>query len=269
LKNEFRVKNFRIGSFYIEDSFNINEKNLLIAGINYNSYKFYGQENKNRLNLRAGVITFINHSFMIKGFVSRYYTIPPMISIETSKNNRLEPMKINSATAETNIYLKKNKFKLFFGYYRISNLIKFNRLTYSVENSGQTENFHEYGFSFSREFNPHISIKLNYWFTDVGRHKYTPDRGGCFRLMGDFNNLQIASSLVYRGDYKPYGVHIEESFNMDLSLTYKLPEEWYLKIKGENLLNRGEKEAVSSIISGVNEFSVNERKIYITLEKVF
>ncbi|MDQ7056546.1 MAG: TonB-dependent receptor [Persephonella sp.] len=91
-KTLFRVKNFYIGSFYIEDSYYIDDKNLFIAGLKYDRYKFYGQKSRGKINGRAGFISFLNHSLMLKGFISRYYILPSMILIESSKE-KLNPIK--------------------------------------------------------------------------------------------------------------------------------------------------------------------------------
>ncbi|SNZ07822.1 iron complex outermembrane recepter protein [Persephonella hydrogeniphila] len=260
----FRVKHFYIWSFYAEDSFNINDKNLIIAGLRYDKFKFYGQKSKNRLNGRAGLISFVNRNFMLKGFLSHYHVLPSMIMIESSVNKRLSPMPSTVFTGEAKYTFGKNSIRLFYEYYRVKNIISYDQTKGGMVNTGKSGNFHGYGFFFRREIGDYTNVELNYWITDVGKDKYSPERGGYLRIGGDFDRFQIYSDIVYRGSYKPYGRYVRESFDLKTAVSVTLPRDWYLKITGENLLNKGEKIALRN---GV--FSINYRKITVTVEKVF
>ena len=264
-----RVKNYYIGSVYMEDSYNINDKNLIILGANLDKFKFYGQKSKDRLNLRAGLISFINSKLMLKGFISRYYVIPSMLMIELSQNNRLEPMMVNGYTGEVRYKSKSNEIKGFAGYYRIDNVVKLDHRSLVYKNSGESQNFHEYGLSFRRDFNDNIYTEFNYWFTDVGKEYFSPDRGGYFRLGGNFNKLKLYTDLVYKGDYKPYGIHVKESYNLRISLSYALPYDWSLTLTGDNLLNKPEKKAYMDAFGNKGVKSVYDRQIIMTVEKLF
>ncbi|WP_029522508.1 TonB-dependent receptor [Persephonella sp. KM09-Lau-8] len=264
-----RVKNYYIGSVYLENSYNINDKNLIILGANLDKFKFYGQKSKNRLNLRAGFISFVNSKLMFKGFASRYYVIPSMLMIELSEKTRLEPMMINAYTGEVSYKFGSNEIKGFAGYYRIDNIVKLDRRQFVMKNSGESENFHEYGITFKRNFNNNLYSEINYWFTDVGKGFFSPDRGGYFRLGGDFDRLKLYTDLIYKGDYKPYGIHVKESYDLRLSLSYNLPDDWNLTITGDNLLNRGEKKAYMDIFRNKGVISVYDRQIILTVEKLF
>jgi len=265
----FSVKNFYIGSFYAENSFNINEKNLLITGIKYDKYKFYGQKSKNKLNTRVGIISFLNHSFMLKAFLSHYYVLPSMIVIESSKNKRLNPMPSTVFTGEVKYHFGKNELRFFYEYYRIKNLIKFDRESGGFINSDTRGNFHGYGIFFKRKIGNFTNLQLNYWITDVGKDKYTPERGGYVRFGGELGRFDFYSEIVYRGSYKPYGMRIKESYNLKLAVEVDLPSDWHFKLTGENLLNRGEKEAYLNMLGEKGSFSVYDRKIILSLEKVF
>ena len=265
----FRVKNFYIGSFYVEDSFNINEKNLLIAGIKYDKYKFYGQKSKNKINTRVGLISFLNHSLMIKTFLSHYYVLPSMIIVESSKDKKLNPMPSTVFTGEAKYNFGKNEVRFFYEYYRVKNLILFDRTSGGFINSSTHGNFHGYGFFFKRKIGNFTNVQFNYWITDVGKKKYTPERGGYVRWGGEFGRFNFYSEIVYRGSYKPYGLKVKESYNLKLAMGIDLPSDWHLKLTGENLLNRGEKEAYLNMLGERGTFSVYDRKILLTVEKVF
>ncbi|WP_457625590.1 TonB-dependent receptor plug domain-containing protein [Persephonella sp.] len=260
----FRVKYFYVWSFYVEDSFNINERNLIIAGLRYDKFKFYGQKSKNRLNGRIGLISFLNHSLMLKGFLSHYHVLPSMLTIEDSADKKLSPMPSTVFTGEAKYTFGKNSVRLFYEYYRVKDIISYDKEKGGLINSDKSGNFHGYGFFFKREIGEYTNIEFNYWITDVGKDKYSPERGGYLRIAGDFDRFQIYSDIVYRGSYKLYGKHVRESLNLKVAATVALPKDWYLKIAGENLLNRGEKTALRN---GV--FNLYDRKISITVEKVF
>ncbi len=265
----FTVKNFYIGSFYAENSFNINEKNLLITGVKYDKYKFYGQKSKNKLNTRVGFISFLNHSFMLKAFLSHYYVIPSMIVIESSKYKKLNPMPSTVFTGEAKYHFGKNELRLFYEYYRIKNLIRFDRTSKGFINSSDHGNFHGYGLFFKRKIGNFTSLQFNYWITDVGKDRFTPERGGYIRWGGEFGRFNFYSEIVYRGSYKPYGIKIKETYNLKLAMGIDLPSDWHLKLTGENLLNRGEKEAYLNMLGEKGAFSIYDRKIILSVEKVF
>lgn len=265
----FNIKNFYIGSFYAENSFNIDEKNLLIAGIKHDKYKFYGQKSKNRINTRLGFISFLDHKLMLKAFLAHYYVIPAMIVIESSKNKKLNPMPSTVFTGEVKYQIGKNELRLFYEYYRIRDLIIFDRAAGGFINSDKNGNFHGYGLFFKRKLGNFTNIQLNYWITDVGKDKFTPERGGYLRLGGEFDRFNLYSEVVYRGSYKPYGMKIRESFNMKLALGINLPSDWHFKLIGENLLNQSEKEAYLNMLGEKGAFSTYYKRIIITLEKVF
>ncbi|WP_029521329.1 TonB-dependent receptor [Persephonella sp. IF05-L8] len=262
-----RVKNYYIGSVYMENSYNINDKNLIILGANLDKFKFYGQKSKDELNLRAGFISFINSKLMFKSFISRYYVIPSLLMIELSENNKLKPMKVNAYTGEVRYKSKHNEIKVFAGYYRIDDIVKLDYEKMVLINSGGSANFHEYGVTLRRNFTDYLFSEINYWFTDVGKNCFSPDRGGYFRLGGNFDKLKLYTDLVYKGDYKPYGIHIKESYNLRLSVSYNLPEGWNFTLTGDNLLKRAEKKAYLGLDKGA--VSLYYRQIIFTVEKLF
>ncbi|MBK3332105.1 TonB-dependent receptor [Persephonella atlantica] len=267
--NIFRVKNFYIGSFYLENSYNINEKNLFIAGLKYDRYKFYGQKSKGKINGRVGFISFLNHSLMLKGFISHYYILPSMILIESSKEKKLDPIRSTVFSAEAKYRTGKNEFRLFYSYYRVEDLIIIDKNSGLFVSSDKNGNFHEYGLFFRRKVDEFTTFELNYWITDVGKDKYSPERGGYLRVGREFKRFQLYTDIVYRGSYRPYGLDIPASYNLRISAGYQLPKSWYLKITGENLLNSSEKRAYISYKGDKGYFSTSYRRILITLEKVF
>ncbi len=269
LENAFRVKNFYIGSFYAENSYNIDEKKLFIAGLKYDKFKFYGQKSKDRINVRLGFIAFANHSIMLKSFLSHYYVLPSMLLIEFSKNKKLNSMKSTVFSSEIKYIFGKNEIRLFYSYYNVQDIISFDRASGYYVNTNKSGNFREYGFFFKRKINQFTNFELNYWITEVGKDKYSPERGGYLRFVQEFGKLNIYSDVLYKGSYKPYGTKINETFNLRVSAGYKLPADFYLKITGENLLNNSEKVIYRDIFGNSHIYSSNYRRILLTVEKIF
>ncbi len=269
LKTAFRVKNFYIGSFYVENSYNIDEKKLVIAGLKYDKFKFYGQKSKDRVNVRIGFIAFANHSIMLKSFLSHYYVLPSMLLIESSKDKKLDSMESTVFSSEVKYIFGNNEIRFFYSYYNVQDIISFDKNSGYYVNTNKSGNFHEYGFFFKRKINQVTSFELNYWITDVGKDRYSPERGGYVRFAQEFGKLNIYSDVLYKGSYKPYGKKINETFNLRISVGYKLPSDFYLKITGENLLNNSEKIIYRDIFGNNYIYSSNYRKIILTVEKVF
>ncbi|MDQ7056547.1 MAG: hypothetical protein Q9M89_08915 [Persephonella sp.] len=163
----------------------------------------------------------------------------------------------------------KNEFRLFYSYYRVEDLIVLDKKSGFFLDTDKSENFHGYGLFFKRYIDEFTTFELNYWITDVGKDKYSPERGGYLRIGREFKKARLYADVVYRGSYRPYGLSVSSSYNLRLSAGYQLTGGWHLKATGENLLNSSEKRAYISYKGDIGYFSTSYRRILITLEKVF
>ncbi|WP_457642167.1 TonB-dependent receptor plug domain-containing protein [Persephonella sp.] len=263
------VRYFKVYSLYAENSFNINANNLLMAGIRIDNQKYAGQKSKNNFYMRIGFISFLTKNLMFKGFASSFNIFPSPFELESAKDNKLNDIKVKAFTGEIIYDFKGNKIGFYVERYTLSDLIRFDPKYMKLINTGEKKTFNAYSLSYLKKINYFNKIEINYWFSDVGEDKFSPPQGGYLKLFTEFKNFYIYNELIYKGRYKPYGITVKGSLNYNLSLSYRLPYSWYIKVKGENLLNKGERLGYLSYLGEKGSYRAYDRKIFITVEKIF
>jgi len=264
---QFRVENFYIASVYAEDSFLLNKHNRIIGGVKYDKYKYHGQKSQCKTNLRVGLISFLNDNVMFKGFASHSYILPSLMLVEASADRKLNPVKVTIFTGETRIKIGESKLSFTVKYYKVRNFMVISQT--GIYNADRHKIFKGYSFSYSKPLNRFINVELNYWFVAVGDFEFSPYKGGYGRFSGEYKRVQFYADIVYKGSFKPFGEKIDEAYNLRAAFSYKLPQDWYIKVVGENLLNSSEKVSYINAFGETGYFSAYPRRILFTIEKVF
>jgi iron complex outermembrane receptor protein len=127
LRDKYKFKNQSLYTVFVENQFNINEKNLLFISLKYDHYDIDGGlEELNKFISRLGFISYINNDLYFKGFLTKTYVPPSFYETESSqdpKNLKSEDAKGGSLEL---IYEKdKNKIQLFCGYMVMEKFIGF------------------------------------------------------------------------------------------------------------------------------------------------
>ncbi len=266
----FYVKYYRSYSGYIENSFNLNERNLIIAGLRFDNHKFSNRSSHSKLNLRAGFVSLLGGNTVIKGFISKFNIIPSMFNIELAKNHYLKDLDVNVGTLEFRYTKKDSIFKLYYKRCIVGNTIITDPNTKELINNPKTIRFNVFSFRYIHNINLYNKLELNLWMSDKETtYTYSPKRGGFLKLFTEYKKFQMYNEIIYRGKYDPYGIKISERIDYNISLAYRLPYEWFIKIKGENILNRAVKISYKNPFGEEGTIPVYDRKLIFTIEKVF
>ena len=261
---------YKGGTIYAEDSFNINEKNLLIAGTRFDYHKYSRNNSHKKINLRAGLVSILTNELVLKGFASKFYVIPSMYTLELAKNHTLDDIDVHSWTIEAKYTKGKHLFKAYYKGCDIKGIFVPDPDTKKLINLDKTIVFNVYSFLYTYKINLSNKLEINYWWSDRDSvPKYTPQRGGYIKLFTEYKNFQMYNELIYRGHYNPFFIGISPRYDYNIAVSYRLPYEWYIKLKGENLLNRGIKIGYRNIFDETGTITVYDKKLIFTVEKVF
>ncbi len=266
----FTVNFYKSFSAYLENSFSITNKNLIIGGIRYDLHKYSHLRSHKKLNLRAGFVSFINEKLVFKGFFSKFNIIPSMYNLETAKNNYLEDIDVNVLTLEMRYTRENSVLKFYYKRCNVKNAFTADPDTGELINKKDTDRFNVFSVRYIHSINLFNKLELNYWLTDKDLpQKFSPQKGGYIKILTEYKKFQMYNELTYRESYEPYGIKISERFDYNIALSYRFPYEWYVKIKGENLLNRAVKVGYMNVFGEKGSIPVYDRKITLTIEKTF
>ena len=268
-ENKFYIRSFRVNSVYIEDNYNINSNNLVTAGIRINSYKYSGSKSTIAKNFRFGYISYLTKNLMFKGFLTKSHILPSILEVEASNNHYLKEMDLWAASIEMEYKYKNHNFGFFTAHYEIKDLIKFDPSNLKIISTDESRTFNIYSFRYINDINPFNKLEVNYWFSDVNNTIHSPSSGGYIRLLTEFKKWQIYNELIYKSNFEAYSSKVDKSYNYNLAISYKFPYDWRLRIKGENLLNKGGDIPYTTYLGEKGTYRTNNRKIYITVEKLF
>ncbi|WP_457622454.1 hypothetical protein [Persephonella sp.] len=266
----FTVKFYKSISGYIEDSYSITDKNLIIGGIRYDIHKYSHLESHKKINLRAGFVSFPTKNLVFKGFISRFNIIPSMYNLELAKDNYLDDIDVSVLTFEMRYTRANSTLKFYYKRCNVKNRFTADPDTGELINRSDTDRFNVFSVRYIYHINLFNKLELNLWFTDNDiPQKFSPQDGGYIKIFTEYKRFQMYNELIYRGSYEPYGVKISERLDYNLAVSYRFPYDWYVKIKGENLLNRAVKVGYMNIYGEKGSIPVYDRKIILTVEKAF
>ena len=269
VKDLFYVKYFRNFSTYFEDIFTPFKNISLIGGVRLDNFKFSNTKTKNKFNYRIGFSTIVKNRLTLKGFISYSYLLPSMYLIENAKDFYLEPMNIKVLTGETKYKIDETSSISFIAqFYKARKHFDFDRVTNSFVN-GKDKKFHVFSLLYRWEPDYFNTIEVNYWFTNQGDTSLSPPTGGFIKLFTEFKKIKIYNEITYKSDYKPLFYNFNSSFNYSFSITYHLPEDYYITLKGENLFGNGGRAVRAFPIGFPASYPVYDRKYIISINKIF
>jgi iron complex outermembrane receptor protein len=56
--------------------------------------------------------------------------------------------------------------------------------------------------------------------------------------MGRFGKFEYFTSLIYRKSFSFYDVHVKDSYDLNLGVTYNFTKDFSISLKGQNLLDK-------------------------------
>lgn len=253
---------------FIENQFNITDKNLFIASLKVDHYhRNGGYKQLTDYIARLGYISFLSDSLYIKGFLNRVYIPPSFYEIEMSRvGKNLLSGKSMGASVELSYKKEKHSINLFYAYTKTKDMIAF--LPYS-ENIKKPLEGHYVSVDYQYKFNLKnwISIDLFKSFNNFDDMSSTD--GGNLKMFNSTDRFDLYNELIYRKGFKILGKDIEDSLNYNVGITYKISNTTFIKLKGENILNSSPKSVFILPQRDVVYFPSFERKFVFTFEKVF
>jgi len=255
-------------AFSIEDQLSINNRNLLIGGIKYDTWdRNSGYRNIAGIMVRLGYITIPWDNLKFKTFLSRTYVYPPYYIVQMAGKDLDKGMLPYAITAQLNYQYKKHEFSLYYDYSKFEDIPFFDIKTMEFNNGLDLEGK---ALSFIYKYNFYNDNKaiFNYWKIYYSEESLAPEEGANISLLYSLGRFDTYTELLYRRGYKAFGYSVDDGYDLNISVTYNIDERRRLFIKVENLLNEGT-EAVYPSIEKPPTFPGFERNIYLGLEWEF
>jgi len=274
LRDKYKFKNQNLYTIFVENQFNINEKNLLFISLKYDHYdRDGGLEELNKFISRLGFISYINNNLYIKGFLTKTYIPPSFYEIENSQDTKnLKSEDLKGGSLELNYEKNKNKFQLIYGYAIIEKLIGLGLLgTYNLDKSLKSNLF---VFDYERRVDANKKFNFSAYknFINFNSIKLSPTFGWYVRYLQSVEKFDLFGELIYREGFTVSdGSKVSQSYNLNAGIICHHSPNLNIKLKGENLLNSSPKSVFSPLPSMLpsSVFNAYDRKILVTIEKVF
>jgi iron complex outermembrane receptor protein len=274
LRDKYKFKNQNLYTIFVENQFNINEKNLLFISLKYDYYnRDGGLEELNKFISRLGFISYINNDLYIKGFLTKTYVSPSFYEIESSQDPKnLKSEDVKGGSLELNYEKNKNKIQLFYGYMIMEKLIGLGpHGTYNLDKSLRSNLF---AFDYERRVDANKKFNFSAYknFINFNSVKLSPTFGWYVRYLQSIDKFDLFGELIYREGFTVSdGSKVSQSYNLNTGIIYHHSPNLSIKLKGENLLNSSMKSVFPPIPSMLpaSVFNAYDRKILVTIEKVF
>ena len=238
--------------------------NLFVNG-KLSHYNWYHNKDSLIFDKRIGLICK-RDKFRIKSFISQAYTPPPLIYIETKKED-LKPVKVNLLYLEGKYNISDNQ--------SIDSLINYTTVynTFEFTPKGfvsSSKKFESYLFSLGYNLDLlNTKLRAEGWYIySASYDDLSPPAGINIILNGSEKNINYFATLLYRNSFKYKNVKIKDSYDLSLGAGYEFENGFSVKVRGENILNSSP-EAIYIKPSSAGVYRGFDRRFLITLEKVF
>jgi vitamin B12 transporter len=258
----------QITSLIFEDDYKIMDNLILIGNAKFDKYKRSGSlENISEELYRVGAIYTPFENFGIKTFYTNTYLAPSFYNMDYSLSNKLDVQKYELYTIEGVYTTEKQKFRVTHHNVLIDDFIYFHP-TYgfmNIDHGTKAE-----GFIYSYEYLVSQSDKLsvNYFTTRLSEDMNNSNKGVNFKYMGEYDDFEYFTSLVFRNSYTYLNVDIDDSYDFSLGASYNIDKNLKISLKGENLLDNASQSVFKD--SG-NSFVLDdyERSATLSLKWIF
>ena len=262
---------FHLFSLYAEESYSFNKDLLAIFSLKGDFY-FYDKDVKDhaKSTLRIGVIKNIG-TWQLKSFYTKTY-FPLQFYALYSKDGM--PLKTNPnlkfPTLDNLTFEAAQKKSNYIIKYKLGIRSLKNTLLYSPQQGyyNNKDTFYCTLAEINFEYNIDAYNKL---YVDIAKgmnsqENYSPDIQINLRLYNAWENLQLYNELLYKNDYTYYGTKVKQSFDYTLAMKYQVTKDLSIGIRGENLFNKGFRQAYRSVDTA---YPVTDRRYIFNVEYTF
>lgn len=265
-----------IYSFYIENKYMFNNRQMLIASIK-NDLVRPNKTVKNQ-NLWMGRLGYIHNldDIVFKAFYSHMeFKAEPILYSSYNGNANLDPEKRDMLTGEIAYTKSSHKLKFQTYFARTSDNIYTNTSTFMYDN--YTKNIDSYGanVAYTYNFNSLNKLDIAYFLTKTkDKMLQTQDTtyGGNIRLLNTYNNIDIYNGLIYKGGYEG----LSDGFDYNFAITYHHTKDLSFSIKGENVFDKALKSIYKAVdvtnptsITTIGPVSSIDQRFWISMEYLF
>jgi iron complex outermembrane receptor protein len=246
----------QIISLMFQNDYKVKDDLILIANAKFDKYNRTGfLEDIDDELYRVGSIYTPFESFGLKTFYTRSYVPPSFFNVDTSLlNKNLNVQKYKFYTVEGVYTTEKSKFGITYHNVMIDDFIHFDsnvgflNLPDRIKTSGLI-------YSYEYFFSDYNKLQLNYFSTTINQNINNSTDGGYIKYMGNYNNFEYFTSLIYRNSYKYLDLHVDSSYDMSLGLSHNFNKNLKVSLKANNIFNDSTKSIYTD--SG-NNFSLDD-----------
>jgi iron complex outermembrane receptor protein len=268
LANIFKYHKENIFTFAVENQFNINQSNLILAGIRYDAIKRDGgKKDFYPITAKLGYIYVPKKNITFKTFLSNNIITPSFFQ-ELGAKEDLDYEKYLLYSFEFSYTKDKHKISILAGWNKIKDKIApENGLLVNLKNSYEASSI---SLDYTYKFNKKDKIVFNYWKTFNIDITGTPVEGGVVRLFKNFEKTYFYSELLYRKGYEIFGTKVGDSYDLTMAVSYDLDESTKISFKGQNLLNNSIKTVFYIPLSmEIKPLRTIDRKYIFSITKYF
>lgn len=261
-------------SFFIKDRYHLTKNIDLLASFKKDILNFKNLKKCNRNIYKISAI-YKNSNFSFQVYYTHLYL--PLSFYFFYPLNRLPNFANKGLTSPTaDIYQVKFKYFIDKGYISLTGAKRYIKDPVVFVHIGSNPGFinlktktkysvielaYSYEFDFQNSFDVAIYTSNNYQSL-----KLSPKKGAIIRIFNHYKNFDIYNEFIYKSSYKPYGIKVDSSLDWTSSIKYKIDKDFYIGIRGENILNSGLKQVYNNLPFLVSEV---EQKFWINLEYLF
>ncbi len=266
----YHVGYFHVYSVYVDEIYRPVNGLKLNASAKVEQYDWDKNKSRTVVNGKAGFL-YSRNKLLFKLFFTRMYIAPPVAFIELSANKDLKPYLTDVAIAGIEYRLRrKEKIKLYGFKGVVKDTFKYSEELNGVVNGDKTFRFSMVFTEYEKQLGSSGKLNLTGWVVNNENYPaYTPTVGANAIFYGSINKVGYFFTLLYRKSENIKGIHIKETYDLSAGLSYRFGDGFYLKVKGENILNREQYVPYIVPVGGRGSYSSADRRYLITLEKVF
>ena len=273
IKNPDNHRNYY--TVYLEDMFNINDKNLIIGDLKFDKYTYNGKSRNSNYSARIGYVMLPFKSISFKGFLYKTYT-PPTIYYFINSSYPLHDVKYKGLSFETDYTYKSNKLRFLYAYIDMKDAIEpsFN-YPYGYYNDPHPFYINTFWISDTYDINYNNKVEFNYFINKINKPYTSPNQGLSVGLFNEYKKFSFYNELIYKNAFDGYlGFHESPTYMWDSAVTYHISPVYSISLKAQNILNSSYKVPLIIYDSNGNPTGIYTVNAYpttfsISLERLF
>lgn len=260
-------------SLYVKEEFKAINKLSLIGELKEDLYSYDKELSNYSEDVSKVGIKYKDKKLFLQFFYTHSY-IPVAFYEYYEPDNFPYSANKKLKTPTIDIYTIISKYKFSDGYLKIS-LAK-NHINKSIVynpmigfvNADKKAKYNSLELSYYKELNENNNFELDFYDSyNYSNKLFSPKWGANFRLFNTFDKFDIYNELVFKSSFNsPYNIKIKRSYDWTASVKYHVNKDFSIGIRGENILNKGLKQAYSGLSYAV---PVAEQKFWLNVEYLF